>query len=80
MTKEKLSNKVQSLVDRKQYDAAIKLLANVDSPKATDWIRRIEAKQRVHIRESQQRTAAWLVTSMFLCVVFCSLYLWFASY
>lgn len=77
MAKEKLSDKVQALVDRKQYDAAIKLLGNVDSPKATDWIRRIEAMRTVHITESRQHVALWLVLSIFGCIAACSFYLWF---
>jgi hypothetical protein len=78
MTKVKLADKVQSLVDTKQYDAAIKLLANVDSPHATDWIRRIEALRTVHVTESRQHVAMWLVLSIFGCIAACSFYLWFA--
>lgn len=78
MAKTKLSDKVQSLLNAHQYDEAITLLAGVDNPRATDWIRRIEAKRAAYVRQSQRQSTKWLLLSIFGCIAACSCYLWFA--
>lgn len=78
MTKQKLSDKVQSLLNAHQYDEAITLLAGVDSPRATDWIHRIEAQRAAYVRQSQRNATTWLLLSIFGCIAACSVYLWFA--
>jgi hypothetical protein len=75
----KLSDRVQSLIDAHKYDEAITLLANIDSPKATDWIRRIEAQRTVYQTKSKQQAAMWIVGTLFFCSCICPMYFWFAS-
>lgn len=79
MGKQKLSDKIQSLVDAKQFDEAIGLLAGIDSTKATDWILRIEAQRAAYVRQAQRQSTKWLLLSIFGCIAACSVYLWFAS-
>ena len=79
MPKAKLTDKVQSLIDARQFDEAINMLAGIDSPKATDWIRRIEAQRAVHMRQSQRAATTWLLMSIFGCIAACTVYLWFVS-
>lgn len=74
----KLSNQVQSLVDAKKYNEAIELLGSVNSPKATDWIHRIEAMQRVHLHKQSTQITCFMVIALFGCIAACSFYLWFA--
>ena len=78
MAKVKLSDRVQSLIDRKQYNDAIKLLSGVDSPRATDWIRRIEALQAAEKRQGTRNATIGLLVFLFACIASCSLYFWFA--
>lgn len=77
--KEKFSDKVQSLIDHKDYNGAIKLLANVNSPRATDWIRRIEALQTADREQNAFHATQWLLLSILFCALSCVLYFWFAS-
>jgi hypothetical protein len=79
MAKVKLSDKVKNLINAHQYDEAITLLATKDSPRATDWIRRIEAQRAAYVRQSQRQSTKWLLLSVFGCIAACSVYLWFAS-
>ncbi len=72
----KLTEKVQGLIDAKKYDEAITILAAIDSPKATDWIHRIEALRTVHITKSRQRVVLNMFIMFFACgasLVICSL-------
>lgn len=77
--KQKLSERIQTLIDNKDYNQAIKLLANIDSPKATDWIRRIEALQAADRRQETRSMTKLFLLSMFFCSCSCVLYFWFAS-
>ena len=72
----KLKEKVQSLIDSHQYDEAITLLGNVDSPHATDWVRRIEAMRTAHFRKAQWQSGWFMAAAFFTCaasLVICSL-------
>jgi hypothetical protein len=76
MAKEKLSDKVQSLIDSKQYDKAIAMLANVDSPRATDWIRRIEALQSANKRQALKQANIAMLLMLFACIASCVILSW----
>lgn len=73
----KLSDRVKSLVDAKKYDDAIELLASVNNPKATDWIKRIEALQGLQKKKDQQRAGQVMVWIFFACILSCAvIWIW----
>lgn len=70
----KLNDKIKNLVDQKRYNEAITILSGINDPRATDWIRRIEAMKTVHIEQSRQRTTLIMFLIFGACMASCLLW------
>lgn len=74
----KLSDTIKRLVKQHQFDEALTLLGQVNSPQATDWIIRIEAQRAAYKRMETRKATIGFLLMLFACMASCTLYFWFA--
>lgn len=71
--------RAKKLIDAKQYDKALEVLAHIDHPRATDWIKRVEILQASHNKQAAKKASSTVLVALLACTLSCIAVVIYAS-
>lgn len=72
-------DRAKKLIDAKQYDKALEVLAHIDHPRAIDWIKRVEILQATHNKQAAKKASSTVAMALLACALSCVAIMIYAS-